>query len=411
MFLQNKASAVRRPNSISWSLTIAGTLFISVVASANEPQRSIYPKQQFLIEPTELRLNDAKEARVILDTREKEKYVAGHIPTSVWVDAGNWSKAVSEDRNPENWTQRFGEIGLDKDEEVVVYDDQRLRGAARIWWILRLWGVRHVRVLNGGWEEYVQSDRPVENGTGTTPKHGDLTATREDRVLATKDLLLAAHRTGRLGKAGAENLQIVDTRSTAEYCGSEPSRAKKTGTIPGARHLEWSDVLVSGTSRLKNPDELKSLFAEAKIDVDQPAVTFCQGGGRAAVMAFVLTVMGSPEARNYYASWGEWGNADDTPVELAYARPELIIEPAELQTATVRPGKRLVLDVRSAKEFEEQHYKGAHHINLADWTKDFGDGQDTELWNRRIGQSGIGRDTEVIVYDDRLNQDAARAWW
>ena len=37
--------------------------------------------------------------------------------------------------------------------------------------------------------------------------------------------------------------------------------------------------------------------------------------GRAAVLAFALELMGAPEVRNYYRSWAEWGNAEDTPVE------------------------------------------------------------------------------------------------
>ncbi len=31
-------------------------------------------------------------------------------------------------------------------------------------------------------------------------------------------------------------------------------------------------------------------------------------------MAFGMELMGAPKVANYYASWGEWGNADDTPI-------------------------------------------------------------------------------------------------
>ncbi len=31
-------------------------------------------------------------------------------------------------------------------------------------------------------------------------------------------------------------------------------------------------------------------------------------------MAFALELMGSKDVSNYYPSWSEWGNADDTPV-------------------------------------------------------------------------------------------------
>ena len=31
-------------------------------------------------------------------------------------------------------------------------------------------------------------------------------------------------------------------------------------------------------------------------------------------MAFAMELMGAEGVRNYYRSWSEWGNADDTPV-------------------------------------------------------------------------------------------------
>ncbi len=68
------------------------------------------------------------------------------------------------------------------------------------------------------------------------------------------------------------------------------------------------------TQRFKGADQLRGLFDEAGIDLDRPTASHCNGGGRAAVMAFGLELMGAKEVRNYYRGWGEWGNADDAPV-------------------------------------------------------------------------------------------------
>jgi thiosulfate/3-mercaptopyruvate sulfurtransferase len=32
-------------------------------------------------------------------------------------------------------------------------------------------------------------------------------------------------------------------------------------------------------------------------------------------VAFTLELMGGRQVQNYYRSWSEWGNADDTPVQ------------------------------------------------------------------------------------------------
>jgi thiosulfate/3-mercaptopyruvate sulfurtransferase len=99
-----------------------------------------------------------------------------------------------------------------------------------------------------------------------------------------------------------------------EYCG-DTRTAKRNGAIPRARHLEWKDLIDPKTSRFKPPAEMTRLFKAAHINLDRPTVTYCQSGGRAAVLAFTLELMGAKNVRNYYRSWAEWGNDEDTPIE------------------------------------------------------------------------------------------------
>ena len=57
-----------------------------------------------------------------------------------------------------------------------------------------------------------------------------------------------------------------------------------------------------------------SVITRDKNGPQKPAATYCQSGGRAAMLAFTLELMGGKDVRNYYKSWAEWGNADDTPI-------------------------------------------------------------------------------------------------
>ena len=109
-------------------------------------------------------------------------------------------------------------------------------------------------------------------------------------------------------------LQIVDARSEKEFCGTEKLTNNRAGAIPGAKQLEWIDLLDRDTHRFKPPADLRKLFAAAGVALDRPTATHCQSGGRAAVMAFALELMGADGVSNYYRSWAEWGNAADTPV-------------------------------------------------------------------------------------------------
>jgi thiosulfate/3-mercaptopyruvate sulfurtransferase len=279
-------------------------LILVCTLNAGEEKKAAYSKVELLIEPADLTKVVSAATHRILDVRPKEKYEAGHIPEAVWVDHDQWAKAYGHDDKP-GWEHRIGALGFISTATVVIYDDVRNNRAARIWWILRDAGVRDVRLLNGGWKGWQDA------GGEVTKKVPDVGQTKiaiefqKDR-LADKKFVLDAVKTG-IG-------QIIDVRSKEEYVG-EDKRAKQGGAIPGAKHLEWSDAMDAKTQRFKYADELKMLFAAAGIDPGKPCTTYCQSGGRAAVMAFTLELMGGKDVRNYYRSWAEWGNADDTPIE------------------------------------------------------------------------------------------------
>jgi thiosulfate/3-mercaptopyruvate sulfurtransferase len=275
------------------------SLFLSfVLAVAPET----YANPGLVIEPVEL-AKSAADFR-ILDVRPRNLFDKGHVPGAVWVDVAAWSKAFNVDPDDAaGWAKRLGNAGVDPAKPIVVIGNA-LNESARVWWLLRYWNCTDVRLVNGGWAGYAAAGGDVTTVEAKpAPTTPNLTAHR-DR-LATKGQLLNALK----GKPP----QIVDARSTGEYCGTADTAARN-GSIPGAVHLEWTEVLDPKTKRFKLPAELKALLAERHIDVNSPAVTYCQSGGRAAAVAFTLELMGGKQVENYYKSWAEWGNAADTPV-------------------------------------------------------------------------------------------------
>src|SRR5581483_1291965 len=123
--------------------------------------RSAYPRTDMLVEASDLRQPDVAARYRILDSRARQKYDAGHIPTAAWVDHAAWSKAFGAGQDHQAWAQRIGALGIDTDTPVVIYDDASSKDAARIWWILRYWGIQDVRLLNGGWPAWQASKGKV----------------------------------------------------------------------------------------------------------------------------------------------------------------------------------------------------------------------------------------------------------
>ena len=261
-----------------------------------------YPNAGLLIEAADLARPETALRFRILDARPRDKYLRGHIPGAVWVDHDTWSKAFRAGPDATVWSKHMGALGIDSDTPVAVYDDKSANESARIWWILRYWGVKDVRLLNGGWTAW-QGRAVSKEETKAAPRVIKLTS--QPKRLASKTLLLHLLQD--------KQNQIIDTRSDKEFRG-DAKTAKRNGTIPAAKHLEWKQVIDARTQKFKSPEELAKLFQDAGIHLDRPAVTFCQSGGRASVMAFAMELMGAKEVRNYYRSWMEWGNEVDTPV-------------------------------------------------------------------------------------------------
>lgn len=304
MCVRDEGKLILRKGNDVQQIILFAALMIGVTdsPSGNEPE---YPRSHLLIEVPELAAYEMAEEVVVLDARSHEKYLAGHIPGARWVDHDEWAKSFGHGNDAEAWSKRIGSLGIMPSSKVVVYDGNYAKDAARIWWILRYWGVENVKLLNGGWVAWEAADQSTETAEDDPMPVSFVAVPRSDR-LATKEELLDALKGG--------GLQIVDARSEAEFCGDKKLSNKRAGAIPGATHLEWSELLDKETHQFKSMAQLRTLLEKSGIDLDQPTATHCQSGGRAAVMVFGLELMGAKDVSNYYPSWAEWSEAADTPV-------------------------------------------------------------------------------------------------
>lgn len=294
---------------LSHSLAIAALLACTLHGSEKES----YRRPRLLMEPGRLAKAESGQF-VILDVRGSEAYDVGHITGAIRVDHDKWKEAFGDGSDAEAWSKRIGELGIGTDRSVVLYDDSACKDAGRIWWILRYWGVRDARLLNGGWKTWNARKLPVSTEEMATPTPVAFEATPSKGRLVTKDQVLKATTDHRF--------QIVDTRSDDEYCGIDLKKNLRGGSIPGAKHLDWVNLIDPETDRFKSPKDLDRLFDEAGIDLSQPTASHCQSGGRASVMVFGLELMGAKNAKNYYPGWSEWGNLEDTPIEKVAPQQE-----------------------------------------------------------------------------------------
>ncbi len=285
-------------------------LLTHATATSLAASQDSYSNPELLVEPAELAGPVPAGQFVILDARSLENYRTGHIPRAQHVDHDAWKAAFDEGKDREAWSRRIGELGIGSGSQVVVYDDAGMKDAGRIWWILRYWGVENAKLLNGGWRGWKAADLPISEAAPEV-KPAEFRAEPKARLLAKKQSVLDILDDPRW--------QILDARSRDEHCGIDKRKNDRAGAIPGAKHLEWSDLVDQTTHRFKRAQEIRRLVDQAGIDLNRPIATHCQSGGRSSVMAFGLELVGAKDVRNYYRGWNEWGNEEDTPIVVPEA--------------------------------------------------------------------------------------------
>ncbi|MDQ3068613.1 MAG: sulfurtransferase [Acidobacteriota bacterium] len=278
-----------------------------------------YARPELVIESralaTALKLNDAPAPAppftampMVVDVRPAESFAQGHIPGAIHLDLWGLS-LIDTDEAPRRaflWMihHLFEQRGISDARPVVVYEDTSGMRAARAFWFLEYFGHPDVRVLDGGFEGWLDAKLPVTRDA-IAPRPVEWKARQySDRAASWHDVALRLESTGTV---------ILDTRSDDEYHG-RVARAKRGGAIPGAVHIEWTRNL-AGDGAFKPAGELQAMYAASGVTPDKEVVTYCQGGYRAAHSYLALRLIGFPRVRNYLGSWKEWGDREELPIE------------------------------------------------------------------------------------------------
>jgi thiosulfate/3-mercaptopyruvate sulfurtransferase len=285
---------------------LTGSVLTAVVAAALAAPPAESPRALLVsFDDLQKRLDDP-DLR-LLDARSKADYDKGHLPGAVWVDPAAVEKMAAKPgalADRDRWARWIEPLGIGPGSTVLVYDAKRQLDAARVWWLLGYLGVPRVGLVDGNYPLWAEQVRPTTTDVPAVAPRPFPVAFQDDRHASRAEVLEAI---------GARSAQVVDARSEGEYTGAV-AKSKRGGHVPSACHLEWS-TLVRPDGRFLPEPELRAKAAAAGVGpAGEPVITHCQGGGRAAVTAFAMERLGY-RARNYYESWNDWGNAEDTPVE------------------------------------------------------------------------------------------------
>jgi thiosulfate/3-mercaptopyruvate sulfurtransferase len=222
-------------------------------------------------------------------------YEEGHIPGAAFIDLDrDLAGPPGEGRHPlptaDEFVRTLGRLGLDPDDDVVVYDDAEGAAAARLWWMLESIGhPGEARVLDGGIQAWVESGLPLQT---------------EPVTPAPAEYPLVAGFAGVVGHDQLEGRVVADVRAPERYRGETEPIDPKAGHIPGAVNYPLPGNLEEG--RFRTATDL----AERYRNFPDNGVVSCGSGVNACHAALALVVAGRTMPDVYIGSFSDWSRRD-----------------------------------------------------------------------------------------------------
>jgi len=212
----------------------------------------------------------------------------------------------------ENFEKLLQQAGVNNDSTIVIYGDSNNWFAAWGAWVFDVYGVKNVKLLDGGRKKWEAEKRPL-TPLATKVATGNIKVSDANNALRARlsDVVAVANK--------KSDTALVDIRSNDEFTGKifAPAGVQETairaGHIPGAVNVPWGQA-VAEDGTFKSAEELKKVYAAVGIDGKKPIITYCRIGERSSHTWFALSKILGYNVKNYDGSWTEYGNSVGNPV-------------------------------------------------------------------------------------------------
>lgn len=236
----------------------------------------------------------------------EEEYKKKHIPNAIFFD-------INKIADPNNslphmipskdlFSKMMQSIGLNKDDEIIIYDNSPFLSSARAWFLFRYFGHDKIFIMQGGVKNWENNGGNITNGNVVLEKGNYIaSAERKELVVNLDQMILASQN--------KENV-ILDARSRKRFLGEalEPRPNLPSGHIPNSQSLPSSD-LINKEGYLKSKDEINQIFRNINVNTSDKIIATCGSGVSACVISIALFCLGKKDTPIYDGSWTEWASS------------------------------------------------------------------------------------------------------
>lgn len=243
-----------------------------------------------------------------------EVFKRGHIPQARFFDLDKVADTSSPYPHmlpsPEVFQKAMSDLGVNKDDVLVVYDSAELGifSGPRVAWTLKVFGHPGVHLLNN-FRMWVEEGHPTEEGEQEKFERTSYPVPELDKSKVTvfEDVKELAKD---YNKEGREEVQILDARSEGRWKGvdPEPRPGLSSGHIPGSLSVPVPDLLDPQTKTFLPAEKLREVFQRKGVDPSKPVISSCGTGVTATIIDAALTEAGYGDGSRkiYDGSWTEW---------------------------------------------------------------------------------------------------------
>jgi thiosulfate/3-mercaptopyruvate sulfurtransferase len=234
----------------------------------------------------------------------------GHIPGAGFADLVELSDPARPAwftlPRPERFAAGMSRLGVGPGTHVVSYDAVDGIWAARLWWMLRVFGFEAASVLDGGLTAWRAASLPLSTEEPEVAPAAFEPRLRPDLLATIADVEMASRDGGSC---------LVNALPAPLFRGEAPITPGRFGHIPGSVSVPHGDLVDAESNRFLPLDEVRERFAAAGV-LDRPRiVTYCGGAIAASFDAFALALLGRDDVAVYDGSLVEWTSDPDRPLE------------------------------------------------------------------------------------------------